>query len=1157
MQGVDLTQCESEPIHIPGAIQPNGALLVVHGPQHHITQASTSCEAVLGVAASTLLGAALGDALGPALIAGLTSALERYLETPSFPSTFAWVSPDGRTLSVFAHLSEPLLVLEFEPVPDRGTSLEESLANAVRAAGLVRTERTLQAKVQVAAEWLRRLTGYDRVMIYRFHADWHGEVIAEARRADLAPYLGLHYPASDIPPQARRLYLVSPTRVITDVDYTPAAVLPAINPITQQPVDLSRCILRSVSPVHLQYLRNMGVRATLVASVLRDGQLWGLISCHHDRPRAVTAGERAIADWMAQDLATQIAMTEDRERRAHAARLKKYRDDTLLALRQHPGLVNLLRGEQAANLLGAVAAHGVALVSGSDVISHGVTPAPEDVLELARQASAVAAADGTDFFLTDCLSERLPGGARWSTTAAGVGMFPIQASHNVKLLWFRGEQIRSVTWGGNPDKAVDVAADGRIKPRTSFAAWSESVRLRSVPWLPEEIDSVHELAVMIDIEFRYRAEQAEIATASLLKDVLDSLTIYLAVLDGDGRITAVNKAWSLATQRREWPGGGVGADYLEVWRLAAFGPDGSNEQAALEGIRALLSGERSSFELEYSRRSSTNERWFVLRAFRLSGGVPGAVVGHKETTAAKLAELALRETEARYRSIVTAMAEGVVMQAANGEIIATNPAAERILGLTNEQMSGRTSIDPLWQSIHEDGSPFPGEEHPSMVTLRTGKPERNVLMGIRTPEGRTRWISISSEPLRLREGEPPRAVVTTFTDVTQLREATAQLGHVLDGSNDGFWDWEMRSGRIELDRRWADIVGYELPELAPDTTTWKKLVYPEDVAAIDLALERHLRGEVDRFAHEGRLQHKDGGLRWVLMRGRVVERDPGGAPLRMTGTLTDITARKEVEAELQRQRAKLEDLNQSLKVHVELAVSELRARDHLLITQSWQAAMGEMLGHIAHQWRQPLNALGLLLANLRDSARFGELNAPIVERAFDDGTTLIQKMSSTINDFRNFFRPNKGKSFFSAAEQVRVAIALLESGLRESAVRADVEVANDLRIFGFPNEYSHAILNVLTNALQAIESRPGQGHIAVWIGVRNGRGCVTVRDDGGGIAPAAFPRLFEPYFTTKESGTGIGLYLSRQVIEGMGGTLDARNVEGGAEFTVLVPLVAA
>ena len=319
----DLSQCDAEPIHLPGSIQSHGVLLVLHGPALRITQVSHTCQALLGVAVDALLEHELATVLGAALADAVHLALIRYRERPLTPVAFEWQTATGeRTFAAYVHASDGLTVLELEPVPATVPDIQDALIRAVREFDALHAQTDLAAKLQTAATLFQHLTGYDRVMIYRFDTDWHGEVVAEARRDDLEPYLGLHFPPSDIPVQARRLYETSPTRVIVDSDYLASPLLPAVNPVSGQPLDLSLSLLRSVSPVHLEYLRNMGVRATLSASLLRDGQLWGLIACHHTTPRQVSGEIREIAGWLARDLSYQITLLEERQRQRDSARLK-------------------------------------------------------------------------------------------------------------------------------------------------------------------------------------------------------------------------------------------------------------------------------------------------------------------------------------------------------------------------------------------------------------------------------------------------------------------------------------------------------------------------------------------------------------------------------------------------------------------------------------------------------------------------------------------------------------------------------------------------------------------------------------------------------------------------------------------------------------------
>ena len=479
-------------------------------------------------------------------------------------------------------------------------------------------------------------------------------------------------------------------------------------------------------------------------------------------------------------------------------------------------------------------------------------------------------------------------------------------------------------------------------------------------------------------------------------------------------------------------------DFVCLEVNAAFETMTGIRSAAGKRFSELLPGVREAdaallelfSEVATTGKSRRVERYVQSLENRFSIAVYSPEKGHfvavfDVATTGHLTE-ALRESEERLRSIVTSMAEGVVMQDARGLIVSCNPAAERVLGLSFEQMSGRTSVDPRWCSVRADGSPFPGSEHPSMVTLRTGEPLTAVVMGVHKPDGCLTWISISSTPIRSAPAAAPHAVVTTFTDITESK------------------DFERR----------------------------------------------------------------------------------------------------------------LAAANKRLEDRVSEGIDELRAKDKLLIAQSRHAAMGEMLSNIAHQWRQPLNALSLVLANLLDSARFGELDTETLNGAMSDSNRLIQQMSGTINDFRNFVEPTKERRAFAALVQVRETVALIEASFLHAGITVEIEATDDVTLFGFANEYSQILLNLLSNARQAIEERRVEhGRIVVRVGRRAALGCVTVRDNGGGIPGDALDRMFDPYFSTKPSGTGIGLYMSRRVAEqSLGGRLEGANVEDGAEFALLTPL---
>ena len=242
---------------------------------------------------------------------------------------------------------------------------------------------------------------------------------------------------------------------------------------------------------------------------------------------------------------------------------------------------------------------------------------------------------------------------------------------------------------------------------------------------------------------------------------------------------------------------------------------------------------------------------------------------------------------------------------------------------------------------------------------------------------------------------------------------------------------------------------------------------------------------------------------------------------------------------------------------IKRAEEQLRQKDELMIRQSRLAAMGEMVGNIAHQWRQPLNALGLVLGNIKDAQRYHELTPEYLESQEREAWIYIDKMSNTINDFRNFFRPDKHSVPFSLNQAIGIATALVETSFKTHGIEITVDVQHDITINGFANEYSQVLLNLLTNAKEAILAHDvSPGLIKIRLIREDGTCRVTVADNGGGISVEVLPRLFEPYFSTKECGSGIGLYMSKMIIEkSMGGYIGARNIANGAEFSIVTSFV--
>ncbi|HEY9226984.1 MAG TPA: ATP-binding protein [Gemmatimonadaceae bacterium] len=499
-----LADCDREPIHIPGTIQPFGVLFVLAEPSLTVTQVSENVGDHLDATVDAVLGHPLSNLLDSASIAAVSEALqaEHWLDMNPLQ-----ISAQGQQFDGIVHRHEGAAILELEPNP--GSPLAGP--HPFRAA-LIRLERVADCAelADVVVQQLRRVTGFERVLFYRFHEDAHGSVDAEARDPALPPCVGHHYPASDIPAQARELYRKNWLRLIFDGRAKPARIVPALRAYTGAPLDLSFSVLRSVSPIHLEYMANMGVRASMSISLVVRDRLWGLIGClNHSGPRRVSQETRMACEFLGRLASLQIAALEDRDQLAQRVSRRATEEKLADAMRRSSAEINVLEAllECPTELMEIVRADGVAVVTGGETATRGRTP-PEALIQ--DIAAWVEKNEGFQPFGTASLGTAFPRARAASDVASGLLTFALPGTPQRRLLWFRPEWIQTVSWGGDPSKPVASQSGNRLHPRRSFAVWREEVRLRSHPWTTsnlEAADELHRRAIEVDLERRFLSEQ--------------------------------------------------------------------------------------------------------------------------------------------------------------------------------------------------------------------------------------------------------------------------------------------------------------------------------------------------------------------------------------------------------------------------------------------------------------------------------------------------------------------------------------------------------------------------------------------------------------------------------------------------------------------------
>ena len=542
-----LNNCEREQIHLAASIQPHGALLVLSEPDFTIVQASANARDFLGAGADLdgmplrKIGGNLWERVRPHLndrIEAIPIAIRCHLADPSAPINALLHHPRGGGL-----------VLELEsagPAADFSRPIEEALQTVLAAS-------TLQALCNQSADIFSKLTGYDRVVIYRFYEAGHGEVLSETKKPELEAFLGNRYPASDIPQIARRLYESNRVRLLADINYTPSPLVPKISPLTGEDLDMSLCFLRSSSPIHVQYLKNMGVAATLVVSLMVGGWLWGLISCHHYAPRFIHFEMRAVCELLAEVIATRIAALESFVQGQGELSVRRLEQRMVESISREGDWRGALF-DSARSLLLPLNATGAALLYEGRIMTTGEVPGTEQIRQIGQWLEPKISGA---IFATASLSAEHADFAAVIAVASGLVAAPVSGEPGEMLIWFRNERQRTVTWGGNPFKPMAIGDDPMdLSPRRSFAQWHQVVVGTSDPWSAADLTTARLIrASVTDVILQFRSVRILLAQDQLeqvLHQVRSSQQ-QVIVANADGRIIETNAALDTLLGTRNRP----------------------------------------------------------------------------------------------------------------------------------------------------------------------------------------------------------------------------------------------------------------------------------------------------------------------------------------------------------------------------------------------------------------------------------------------------------------------------------------------------------------------------------------------------------------------------------------------------------------------------
>lgn len=695
----DLTNCERELIHLAGSVQPHGLLLVLDPQTLFVRSASENAQQLLGLSFG-LVGSPV-DVVSEAL-AGQIRVLASSRPLDAVQAIVHRADDrSGPGASVFEGTlhrnADGWLIVELERAVTggaAGSAPAVASPDALNALLAVAVERLSSANsipilADMVVRTLREMVGYDRVMVYKFDPDGHGEIIAEARDASLDSLLGHHYPATDIPQRARALYVNNRVRVLVDVNYVPVPVSP-----DAEMLDMSLCGLRSMSPLHLQYLRNMGVTATLVVSLVREGRLWGLIACHHYSPRQVSYSLRAACGLLAEVISTRISAVENYAQ-AQGVILVRALEQRLIDATSTDGDWRRALFRTPRTLLQPLDASGAALYFEGEILTTGEVPSTP---ELRRLLDGIIdrCVDGT--FSSASIGRDCPTLGVVSPVASGVLAIELSRLRPDVLVWFRREQLSEITWAGDPNKAVIDNDPLNLSPRRSFAAWSQIVRGTSSPWSNADIALARAIGTtLIDIILQIQAVRLLIAQhqLDLVRVTVENSKEPVLIAGADSRVLYTNEMFD-----RQVNDGETRFATLDELAAAFTEPHAADEMLnALREQRVPWRGELC-FVSGSSKTVPVGVRADMVAS--PSGEALGYILIFADLTGAKNTENARRELEAAlHRSSQSAatVRAGDSQRSVRDEVVGAIHANARIAALDIVDGGGSPAVASLIEEL--------------------------------------------------------------------------------------------------------------------------------------------------------------------------------------------------------------------------------------------------------------------------------------------------------------------------------------------------------------------------------------------------------------------------------------------------------------------------
>jgi PAS domain S-box-containing protein len=786
LQDFNSLSLKSPSAHVLTEIQSHGIVLVLQEPSLTILQVSNNTIGAFEVASSRVIGQPLEKFLDVFQVEQFRAGLaDQSFDRSNYTKVWVTKSKDNYRIfdAVFHRSPDGYLILELEPTQkDEHIPFQSfyhlAKASIMQGRGVANSQLTATADLpafgRIMVAEVRKLTGFDRVMLYKFAADGHGEVIAEDKVAEMDSYLGLHFPASDIPQPAREMFLSNRIRAVSDVRAESVQLIPALNPLTEQLTDLSRSMLRSPDPCHAEYLQNMGVSASLTISLIKDGRLWGIITCHHQTAKLVSYELRNACELLGQVIFDRISILEDIPDYSYRSKLAHLRSMGIERMSQSAtgspestaSFIDALMG-QSPNLLDLFDAWGAAICVGGRWTTIGQTPPPAALEDLVQWLTENVQ---DDVFTTDSLpllAADPVDGSRFKDVASG--MLAISLSPDSHVLCFRPEVIQTVNWGGDPEHAYQevVAADGnvRLSPRKSFQLWQERVRLHSLPWQAVDIAAAVELRKSIVNIILRQAEAALRQSEQRLRAIFDGTFELIGLLDAEGMLLEINRTALLAVGAK--PDDVVGrAFWTTPWWT--YSPTALQLQIQQVIVRAAT-GELVRFDTNPVLADGTNI-WIDLSITPISdptGKVVMLIAEGHDINQQKQTENSLRASETRYRTLVATAPVGIFQTDAAGNCLFINQQGLELMGASQAEVLGRGWAN----SIHPDDRArvFAAWDSTVVVNQRFGLEYR-----LMTPQGQVNWVDGNAIAIEDEAGNIT-GYLGTLTDITEKKRLEQQF----------------------------------------------------------------------------------------------------------------------------------------------------------------------------------------------------------------------------------------------------------------------------------------------------------------------------------------------------------------------------------------------